>query len=92
MIQPLQARIEARPRSRSLIRMNRCPAKPKMAEGNVSDAITPARSMSLTRSSILQIPGRNCSKVIGPRWARPGSQLWKPSTPSRGTRSSLKTQ
>ena len=63
-----------------------------MADGKFSDPMTPLASMSFTRSSIFHTPGRNWSKVIGPKWPLPGSQLWMPSTPSKGTRSSPKTQ
>ena len=63
--QSLYARKQARPSSRSFMRMNFCPAKPHIPDGKQTEATIPARSMSRRRSLGSQTPRRISSNCKG---------------------------
>ena len=63
--QSFQARTHASPSSGSSDPENTAPQKPATRDGKQSDAHTPFRSMSATRASMSQHPGRISSKRAG---------------------------
>ena len=63
--QSFHARTHACPTSGSLALANIVPANPASSDGKHSDAQIPARSMSATRASMSQQPGRMSSKRTG---------------------------
>src|ERR1700677_618718 len=77
--QSLYALTAASPASESFIRLNRRPAKPQTTEPKHSDAYTPVRSMSLSRSAGSHTPRRNSSYLES---CMPHSDISRPEAPS----------